>query len=306
MPNQFPIPRIAPELAASQMMSRRPQMPVILSDRSAAKGVEGPAFVFRNAALSILPAFLCLSIIGTITAIAQTAPSASPVVLDRVVAVVNNQAILSSDIDNEIRLSVLDPGRGGLGVLTRQHALDQLIGRALIQQQIRQEDLQSAAPTQADVEARLIEIRKEVPACVRENCASDAGWKSFLSSQGLTEEGVETYLRYRVEILRFIEERFRQGVSIQPAEIEAYYHNTLLPQYSKGEPIPPLDQVSTRIQEILLQQHVNAMFDDWLSNLRKQGDVEVLDPTLEPPAPESPAPNSGAAAAPDGNKKGSQ
>ena len=44
-------------------------------------------------------------------------------------AVVNNQAILSSDIDDEIRLSVLDPGHGGLGALTRDRALDQLIGR---------------------------------------------------------------------------------------------------------------------------------------------------------------------------------
>jgi hypothetical protein len=34
-----------------------------------------------------------------------------PVVLDRVVAVVNNHAILASDVDDEIRLSVLDPGR---------------------------------------------------------------------------------------------------------------------------------------------------------------------------------------------------
>jgi hypothetical protein len=28
---------------------------------------------------------------------------------------------------------------------------------------------------------------------------------------------------------------------------------------------------------------VNVLFDDWLQNLRKQGDVEVLDPSLETP-----------------------
>ena len=209
--------------------------------------------------------------------------------LDRVVAVVNNQAILSSDIDHEIRLSVLDPGRGGLGILTPARALDQLIGRALIQQQIRQEDQQAADPPQTEVNARLGEIRKELPACVRQNCSADAGWKAFLSAHGLTEEGVETYLRYRLEILRFIEQRFRQGISISPEEIGAYYHDTLLPQYSKGEAIPTLDKVSARIQEILLQQHVNALFDEWLNNLRKQGDVEVLDPSLESPQAQQPA-----------------
>jgi hypothetical protein len=41
-----------------------------------------------------------------------------------------------------------------------------------------------------------------------------------------------------------------------------------------------LEKVSPRIEEILLQQRVNLLFEDWLKNLRKQGDVEVLDATL--------------------------
>jgi peptidyl-prolyl cis-trans isomerase SurA len=233
--------------------------------------------------------FVCLAAAASILTHAQTPQPAAPVVLDRVEAVVNNQAILTSDIDDEIRLSVLDPGRGGLGVLTRARALDQLIGRALIQQQMHQEDTQAAEPSQDEVDARLMEIRKELPACVRENCATAPGWSAFLFTHALTPTLVETYLRHRVEILRFIEQRFRQGISISAQEIETYYHNTLLPQYAKGETIPTLDLVSNRIQEILLQQRVNVLFDDWLGNLRKQGDIEVLDPELEAPALEAPA-----------------
>jgi hypothetical protein len=214
-------------------------------------------------------------------ALAQAPLPTAPVVLDRVVAVVNNQAILASDIEDEIGLSVLDPGRGGLGVLTRKRALEQLISRALIQQQIRQEDEKAAEPSQAEVDARMAEIRKELPACVREDCASDAGWKTFLTAHGLTPERVEGYLRYRLEILSFIERRFRLGIQVSQKEIETYYRDTLLPQYAAGEAIPTLDTVSPRIEEILLQQRVNALFDDWLENLRKQGDVEVLDPALE-------------------------
>jgi hypothetical protein len=229
----------------------------------------------------VLAAILCALTACAASAQAPAAPSG--VVLDRVVAVVNNQAILASDLDEEMRLAILDPGRAGLGVLTRQRALEQLISRALIQQQIREEDAQAAEPAQAEVDARLVEIRKEVPACVRENCASDAGWKAFLAAHGLTTERVESYLRYRVEILRFIELRFRQGIRIAPEEIEAYYRGTLLPQFKAGEAAPPLEQVAPRIEEILLQRQVNALFDGWLKNLRKQGDVEVLDPALETP-----------------------
>ncbi|MGA2807175.1 MAG: peptidylprolyl isomerase [Terracidiphilus sp.] len=211
------------------------------------------------------------------------AEATQAVVLDQVVAVVNNQAILASDVEEEIRLAVLDPGRGGLGVLTRKRALQQLISRALIQQQIRQEDTQAAEPSQVEIDARVAEIRKELPACVHRNCASDEGWNAFLGAHDLTPERVDTYLRYRIQILRFIEQRFRQGIRISPKEIETYYHDTLLPQYAAGETIPALDKVAPRIEEILLQQQVNELFDDWLRNLRKQGDVEILDPALEPP-----------------------
>lgn len=204
-----------------------------------------------------------------------------PVVLDRVVAVVNHHAILQSDIDDEIRLSVIDPNQVGQGTLTRPRALEQLISRSLVEQQIREQDAQAALPTTPQVNERVAELRRQLPACVHQNCASDQGWKDFLASHGLTPARVNTYIRYRMEILRFIELRFRAGVRISQLEIEAYYRDTLLPQYRPGEPVPPLDQVAPRIEEILLEQQVNVVFDQWLSNLRKQGDVEILDPTLE-------------------------
>jgi peptidyl-prolyl cis-trans isomerase SurA len=226
----------------------------------------------------------------TMPAHSQAPQPASPVVLDSVVAVVNRHAILASEIDDEIRLSVLDPGRAGQGALTRKRALEQLISRALIEQQIRREDAQSAEPEPTEVEARLADIRKELPACVHENCASDDGWKVFLSTHNLTPERVEAYMRFRLEILSFIEERFRPGIRISPQEIETYYNKTLLPEYAPGEAVPSLEKVSPRIEEILLQQQVNVLFDEWLTNLRKQGDVEVLDPTLENAAnPANPA-----------------
>jgi DNA-binding transcriptional regulator YdaS (Cro superfamily) len=233
----------------------------------------------------------CLAVMGATSALAQgmalnpaaTVPPGNALMLDRVVAVVNNQAILASDVDDEVRLAVLDPGRVGLVVLTPKLALELLISRALIQQQIRQEDAQAAEPSQAEVDARLAEIRKEVPACIHFNCATEQGWSAFLVAHGLTTQRVESYLRYRVQILRFIEQRFRQGIRITPEEIEKYYRETLLPQYEPGEMIPPLDEVAPRIQEILLERQVNVLFDDWLKNLRKQGDVQVLDPALETP-----------------------
>jgi hypothetical protein len=83
-----------------------------------------------------------------------------------------------------------------------------------------------------------------------------------------------------------------------------------MPQYAAGETVPPLDQVAPRIQEILLQQQVNQMFDNWLTDLRRQGDVEVLDsdlaPELAPQPVAAPAPQPAPAAATPASASGAE
>ena len=234
------------------------------------------------AALSLCFFNVCLPLSAqTPASTPASTPSSQPIVLDRVVAVVNNQAILQSDLDEEMRLSVLEPDLPGRGPETAESALRRLISRALIRQQIREEDAQTAEPTSKQVNERIDDLRHQLPACVRAHCATTAGWQAFLAAHQLTESAVRNYLRNRLEILNFIEMRFRQGIHISQQEISDYYQDTLLPQYLVGEPTPPLKQIAPRISEVLLQQKVNQLFSGWLDNLRQEGEVEVLVPALE-------------------------
>jgi peptidyl-prolyl cis-trans isomerase SurA len=217
--------------------------------------------------------------VATAAAAAQTQAPTGPAVVDRVVAVVNNRAILWSDVTSEQRFAILDPKI--TRHITPQSALQRLISRTLVQQQIRQEDIDAALPSDEELRDRLHQVRTDLPACVSMNCATEAGWQKFLTANELTPRQVEDYVRLRLEVLRFIEVRFRQGIRISPQETEAYYRDKLVPQYPKGTAIPPLTEVAPRIEEILLEDQVNTYFTAWLDNLRKQGDVEVLDPTLE-------------------------
>lgn len=237
----------------------------------------------RTGFVALQHATIALLLTCALSAAAQGPdPAASgTITLDRVVAVVNRQVILQSDLEDEMQLSVLDPTTNGNAKDTKQQALERLISRTLIQQQIQQENIPAAEPTAAQIATRLKDIRTELPACVRADCASEAGWDEFLAHHELSPARVDKYLRTRLEILSFIELRFRQGIRITPEEIETYYRDTLLPQYPSGQTPPPLQQVSSRIEEILLQQRVNALFDTWLSNLRTQGQIQVLDSTLE-------------------------
>jgi peptidyl-prolyl cis-trans isomerase SurA len=80
-------------------------------------------------------------------------------------------------------------------------------------------------------------------------------------------------------VLAFIEQRFRMGIRISPAEIQKYYTDTLLPQYAERHVTPPpVEAISNRIQEVLLQQRVSSLLNDWLQSLRAQGSIVLLHP----------------------------
>ena len=222
----------------------------------------------------------CAAFVVSHAAFAQS-QSVAPVVLDRVVAVVNKEAILASDLENEIHLSALEPSGKSGTTETQLDALQRLISRALIRQQMNEEGAQVDSISPAEIAERLLLLRKDLPDCSRFGCQTETGWNEFLHSHDLTADEVNDYLRNRLAILHFIELRFRSGIRISHEEVESYYHDMLVPQYAQGEKPPPVDQVEPRIEEILLQQRVNALFTDWLDNLRKQGQIEVLDLQLE-------------------------
>jgi peptidyl-prolyl cis-trans isomerase SurA len=210
------------------------------------------------------------------TADAHKLPVERGDVIDRIVAIVNGDLILESDVEEEERFTKLYPysdsdQKGSL----RDRAIRRLTDRALIQQQ--QAGFPQAPVTDADVDKEEADLRKDLPACVAANCKSEAGWKKFITDNGFTEEEIRERLRQRLSILRFIEQRFRSGVRISDAQISDYYNQTLLPEYAKRNvAAPPLDVVHDRIQEILLEQQVSSLLDQWLKALRDNGSVRTL------------------------------
>jgi len=198
------------------------------------------------------------------------------VTLDRLVAVVNSDVILESDVEEERRFEEIQPYRAASDS-TRAKILERLVDRDLILQQaaLQPED---AVPDQ-DVDAQLATLRKDIPACKQYHCETEDGWKKFLGDHGFTEQEFRARWLQRMQLLKFIEVRFRNGVKIKDDEIRAYYEKTMLPEYSKRKvPPPPLDTVNRRIEEVLLQQEVSALLNDWLKSLRAQGSVRTVMP----------------------------
>jgi peptidyl-prolyl cis-trans isomerase SurA len=233
--------------------------------------------------LVVVAALAAMSVV-CLTAAAQTgapqtssvAPASAGVTLDRLVAVVNSDVILESDVEEERRFEEIQPYRAASDS-TRAKILERLVDRDLILQQaaLQPED---AVPDQ-DVDAQLATLRKDIPACKQYHCETEDGWKKFLGDHGFTEQEFRARWLQRMQLLKFIEVRFRNGVKIKDDEIRAYYEKTMLPEYSKRKvPPPPLDTVNRRIEEVLLQQEVSALLNDWLKSLRAQGSVRTVMP----------------------------
>jgi parvulin-like peptidyl-prolyl isomerase len=243
-------------------------------------------------AFLLMPVAMSLLMAGPLwagqTAAPQTAPpgqagaavaNAGPelgVALDRLIAVVNGDVILESDVDEERRFEEVQPYRAA-ATYTRERIIERLIDRALILQQaaLQPED---AVPDR-DLDAQIATLRKDIPACKQYHCETDDGWKKYLGDHGFTEGEFRARWKQRMQLLKFIEVRFRNGINITDAEIKAYYEKTMLPEYAKRNVTPPkLETIQTRIEEVLLQQEVSALLQDWLKSLRAQGSVRIITP----------------------------
>jgi hypothetical protein len=197
--------------------------------------------------------------------------------LDHVVAIIGSNVLLQSDVEQEMHFAALEPLQVLPGENTPNSAMRRLVDRTLILQQMEQQQQPTTTPA-AEVQTSLDELRKQIPACAHFGCETAKGWSEFLKSNDLNEKAVEQRWSQRMAILRFIDLRFQSGIRISQEQIAAYYQRILVPALAqKNEKAPPLPEVSKRIQELLLQQQVSGLFQDWVSSLRDQGNVQIVD-----------------------------
>jgi parvulin-like peptidyl-prolyl isomerase len=202
-----------------------------------------------------------------------TLAAGAQVVVDRIAAVVNKHVILESELDQSIRVECLLQNRPlDDKALTKPEALDQSIDRLLLEQQIAESDVVN--PTPEELLARLKEVRAQV-----KDGETDEGWQRALAAYGVTQQDVENHLIAEFRVLRFVDGRFRGLVRVDKATIAGYYQDKLVPELSRrGAPVPPLAEVSDKIEKVLVEQRMDSMLDDLLKTLRGQAHIEKMVP----------------------------
>lgn len=222
-----------------------------------------------------------------VVAVPKAVPSMMPHVagdrVDQVVAIVNGEIVLDSDVNEEHRFEAIQPYPSSAGTQpTRDREIERLVNRALILQQAKLQSQDNI--TAQDVTKEIDGLRKTLPGCKDGACATDDAWSKYLAGKGFSAAEFRTRWRERMEVLAFIQERFGAGTSVSEGQVREFYQNTMLPQYKKAGTKPaPFASVEGRIREVLQQQQVSDLLRDWLQSLRAQGSITVLHPGEEAP-----------------------
>lgn len=191
-------------------------------------------------------------------------------VADRTIAVVNTHLLTWSDLDEQMRFEALENGRAlnDLSEADRHTAFEHLV-----QYQILRDQMQGLArATASDVNSRISEMR-----AAWKMSDDDAKWIATLSHYGISAGELRELVANQVEILRFMEFRVRPLVRISRQEVEDYYTGTLVPQIkAQGANPEPIEAVTPKIRELLVEQKMNVELEKWLETLRAQSRVKVL------------------------------
>ncbi|GEM_PF-390082 len=198
----------------------------------------------------------------------QRAPSSSPsgVIVDRLVALVNDDPITESDILWFLALAP-DVPEGPFTDQMKQQALEQYIDRQLLYQEAQK--LPTIEVTQEAIAQYIAELVKQFP--------SESAFRRRLQAVGLDEATLNQIVRRRLIILQFIDFRFRAFVLVGDEEIQSYYRHRVVPlAEERGQSPPPLEEVRELIEKNLLEEKVASEMTLWFEEARRRADIVYL------------------------------
>lgn len=194
-------------------------------------------------------------------------------IIDRIVITVGNQVITQSQIDSEIRVTAfLNRESEDLSADARKQAANRLIEQALIK---REMDLSRyPLPELSDASESLQSLTEMYP--------TEADFEKALQTYGITVDELTRRLWWQLTLLRFIDYRFRPGIQIPAADVQAYYRQQVSEWEQKGtKPIPSLEESRDQIEEILTQKRIDQALDQWIEDTRSQVAITFVDPGLK-------------------------
>jgi hypothetical protein len=185
-------------------------------------------------------------------------------ILDRIAVSVGNQAITTSDIDREARVTAfLNRTQPDLSPAARRATADRMVEQRLILREL--ENSRYPGPAASEIDPVLEKFKKD-------NFRNEEDYAQALSRLGITEQEVRDELLWQRRLLMFIDVRFRPSVQVSDQEVEDYFHKTVEPAARAAHPGQPvtLDEYRDQIDDKLTGDQVDKQMSAWLQRAKER------------------------------------
>ena len=182
-------------------------------------------------------------------------------VVDRIVARVENDIILLSDVRELKEYQELVNGKSE----SESAILDRLIDQWIVR---------SEAEVSRFPEPKDAEIDQEVSRLVK-SFATPEEYEARKKQSGLNDAEVRKIVAAQLYLNNYLDSRFRPSVQIDEKAIEDFYQNAVVPRAkAHGQEPPTLDDSRDIIQDALVQSDIDEQANRWLKESRARLHVQ--------------------------------
>jgi hypothetical protein len=182
-------------------------------------------------------------------------------VVDRIVARVENDIILLSDVRELREYQELVDGKSE----TQSAILDRLIDQWIVRSEA--ELAQFPRPNDSEIDSGVSRVVKSF--------TSPEEYEARKKQSGLSDGEVRKIVAAQLYLSNYLDSRFRPSAQIDEKAIEVFYQNKVVPiAKARGQEPPSLDAARDIIQEALVQSDINEQADRWLKESRARLHVE--------------------------------
>jgi hypothetical protein len=184
-------------------------------------------------------------------------------VIDRIVARVETDIILLSDVRQLNRYQVFLDGKA--------QSNEDILNRLIDQWIVRSEASVARFPQPSDEDVNRSIERLE------RSFSSPEEFQLRQKNSGLTEDDIRRFVRAQLYLSNYLDSRFRPAIQIDEKAIEEFYKNRVVPRSESRKQTPPtLENARDFIQEALVQGAINEQADRWLKESRARVRVEIM------------------------------
>ena len=182
-------------------------------------------------------------------------------VVDRIVARVENDIILLSDVKELREYQELVDGKSE----SQSAILDRLIDQWIVRSEA--ELAQFPKPDDLEIDRGVSRVVKSF--------TSPEEYEARKKQSGLSDGEVRKIVAAQLYLSNYLDSRFRPSAQIDEKAIEDFYQNKVVPRAkARGQEPPSLDAARDIIQEALVQSDINEQADRWLKESRARLHIE--------------------------------